>query len=94
MARNTSTPPKFVDVALSVPIIRGEQKIDKLKLRRPDTSALRGCSLGALVNSNVDQLMVILPRITDPALTDADVINMDIKDLVACAGEVVGFLTE
>jgi hypothetical protein len=34
----------------------------------------------------------LLPRISDPLLTEADVASMDPADLTACGVEVVGFL--
>ncbi|GAA4087335.1 phage tail assembly protein [Zhongshania borealis] len=81
-------------ITLKKPLKRGEQEIAKLKLRKPDTGSLRGCRLSMLLNSDVDSLVMLLPRITEPALTEHDISQMDVKDLVSCASEVVGFLTE
>ncbi|GAB3380783.1 phage tail assembly protein [Spongiibacter taiwanensis] len=81
-------------ITLKKPIKRGEQEITELTLRKPNTGALRGCRLSMLLNSDVDSLITVLPRITEPALTEQDIADMDVKDLVSCAGEVVGFLTE
>ncbi|MBU70868.1 phage tail assembly protein [Spongiibacter sp.] len=81
-------------ITLKKPIKRGEQEITELTLRKPNTGALRGCRLSMLLNSDVDSLITVLPRITEPALTEHDIADMDVKDLVSCAGEVVGFLTE
>lgn len=81
-------------ITLKKPIKRGEQEITELTLRKPNTGALRGCRLSMLVNSDVESLITLLPRITEPALTEQDIADMDVKDLVSCAGEVVGFLTE
>ncbi|WP_374961018.1 phage tail assembly protein [Spongiibacter tropicus] len=81
-------------ITLKKPIKRGEQEITEVTLRKPNTGALRGCRLSMLLNSDVDSLITVLPRITEPALTEQDIADMDVKDLVSCAGEVVGFLTE
>lgn len=41
---------------------------------------------------DVAALTKVLPRITDPALTEADVRDMDPADLVQLGGVVAGFL--
>lgn len=81
-------------VALKKPLKRGDNEIAELKIRKPDTGSLRGCRLSAVLNSDVDSLVVLLPRITEPALTEHDIAQMDVRDLINCASEVVGFLTE
>ncbi|WP_022957271.1 phage tail assembly protein [Spongiibacter tropicus] len=80
------------EIQLKKPIKRGDQEITKLTLRKPNTGALRGCRLSLLLNADVDSLITVLPRITDPALTEMEIADMDVKDLVSCAEEVIGFL--
>ncbi|WP_186257360.1 phage tail assembly protein [Burkholderia gladioli] len=77
---------------LDTPIARGEQTITQVMLAKPDAGALRGTSLSALVNLDVDALCKVLPRITSPALTAADVRAMDPADLVSLGGSFAGFL--
>jgi hypothetical protein len=79
-------------IMLKKPLKRGEQEITELKLRKPDTGSLRGCKLSLVINADVDSLVMLLPRITEPALTEHDISLMDCEDLVSCATEVVGFL--
>lgn len=81
-------------ITLKKPIKRGDKEITEITLRQPNAGSLRGCYLSSLMNSDVDSLITVLPRITEPALTQQDVLEMDLKDLVSCASEVVGFLTE
>jgi len=83
--------PATVTVQLESPIVRGEQKIDALTLRKPGAGELRGLQLTAVVNADVNSLLVLLPRITTPTLTNHDVMQMDPVDLAAIGGEVVGF---
>ena len=45
-----SQTPKTVTIPLEEPIQRGEQKIDKLTLRRPQAGELRGVRLAELTN--------------------------------------------
>lgn len=81
-------------VPLDTPIERGRQKIDEVFLRKPNAGELRGVSLTALLQMEVDALITLLPRISTPALTTHDVRNMDPADLVQCGGVVAGFLLQ
>ncbi|KVX12196.1 phage tail protein [Burkholderia ubonensis] len=77
---------------LDTPIVRGEQTISRITLAKPNAGALRGTSLSALVNLDVDALRKVLPRISSPTLTETDVTMMDPADLVALGGIFAGFL--
>lgn len=83
--------PKFVTVPLEVPIERGDGKIESLQLRRPDAGSLRGLSLAELIKMETGAVAKLLPRITTPALIDAEVEALDPADLFACAVEVTSF---
>lgn len=77
---------------LDVPIVRGNQTIGKVTLRRPKSGELRGTSLQDLVNLDVNALSRVLPRISTPTLTEQDVANLDPADLVQLGGIFSGFL--
>lgn len=79
-------------VTLDTPLKRGEQTISKVSLRKPSAGELRGTSLSALVNLDVDALQKVLPRITTPTLTEMDVARLDPADLVQIGGMFAGFL--
>jgi hypothetical protein len=81
-----------VTLTLDEAIQRGDTAITQLILRRPRSGALRGVSLLDLVNMNVAALQVVLPRITEPALTQHDVANLDPADLLQIGTEVSYFL--
>ncbi len=81
-------------VELDTPIVRGEQKIDKLVLRKPVSGELRGVKLDDLIHMDVLSLRTVLPRITTPTLTDIEVGRMDPADLLACGVAVTGFLLQ
>ena len=83
--------PGTVTIALDTPIVRGEQTIDRVTLRKPASGELRGVALADLIKSDVAALHVVLPRITIPTLTSHDVGQLDLVDFAALAGEVVGF---
>ena len=80
-------------VTLDTPMMRGEQKIEQITLTKPNAGTLRGVSLVALANSDVDALIKVLPRMTYPALTEHEVVRLDVSDLISLAGKVVGFLS-
>jgi hypothetical protein len=77
---------------LESPIIRGDQKITLVALRKPNTEATRGLQLATLAQMDVDQLAKLLPRISTPALTEHDVAQMDVADLMKAGSIVLGFL--
>ncbi len=82
---------KLEVIELEEPIQRGETTIDKLTIRKPQSGELRGLTLEKLLNSDVDTLLKLLPRITDPILIDQEVAEMDPADLTQCGNAVRGF---
>lgn len=83
-----------VTVTLDEPIKRGDKLINEVQLRRPKSGALRGLSLMNVANMEVSTLIKLLPRISDPALTEYDINNMDPSDLTALGVEVASFLPQ
>ncbi len=79
-------------VTLDTPIQRGEQQITEVVLRKPAAGELRGIALTDLLQLDVVALSTVLPRISSPALTSADIAKLDPADLVQLGGEVAGFL--
>lgn len=79
-------------VTLDEPLKRGDQTIEEVTLRKPSAGELRGTSLAALANLEVTALQKVLPRISTPMLTEADVANLDPADLVQLGGVFSGFL--
>lgn len=79
-------------VTLDTPIMRGKTRIDSLLVRKPQSGALRGTRLQALMDMDVNAMMVVLPRVTTPALTQQEINEMDPADLVSLSVEVVYFL--
>ncbi|WP_312692665.1 phage tail assembly protein [Kosakonia sp.] len=80
-------------ITLETPLKRGEQNITVITLMKPNAGTLRGVSLAAVANAEVDALIKVLPRITSPSLTEQEVSALDLVDMVALAGKVVGFLS-
>lgn len=86
---NTITPNT---ITLDTPIKRGDQTITSISLRKPAAGELRGLNLTDLLQMDVAALQRVLPRITSPSLTEADVSGMDLADLLQCGSMVAGFL--
>ncbi|MGK5615822.1 phage tail assembly protein [Proteus mirabilis] len=79
-------------VTLEQPIMRGETKIEKVTVLKPNSGALRGVRLQPLMDMDVDSMMQVLPRITMPTLTKQDVLSLAAGDLVNLSVQVVNFL--
>jgi hypothetical protein len=80
-------------IELETPIQRGELQIKSVEVIKPNSGALRGTRLSDIASSDVDALLTVLPRITQPALTKAECMALEPADLIAFAGKVIGFLS-
>ncbi|ATS21714.1 tail protein [Xanthomonas phaseoli pv. phaseoli] len=85
------TPTFSPAISLDQPIVRGEQTITDLKVRKPGAGELRGLKLAELLQMDVTALATLLPRISSPTLTTADVNAMDPADLLTVGQEVALF---
>lgn len=79
-------------ISLETPFKRGETEITAIELRKPNAGALRGVSLRGLLDFLTDDIVKVLPRITDPALTDHEAARLDPADLVQMGVVIAGFL--
>lgn len=79
-------------ITLDTPIKRGETEITAISLRKPAAGELRGVNLTDLLQMDVIAVTRVLPRISDPTLTEADVSALDPADFTQLASEVAGFL--
>lgn len=86
------TAPNEKIVELDTPILRGKTEITSITVRKPQSGALRGTRLQALMDMDVNAMMVVLPRVTSPALTAQEINEMDPADLLSLSVEVVSFL--
>jgi len=78
-------------VTLEEPLERGGALIKFVDVRRPGSGELRGLKLVEVLNMDVSALCVLLPRVTNPTLTTADVAGLDPADLLQFGMEVAGF---
>lgn len=90
----TDTNTDICTVELDTPIIRGEQTIAALQIRKPKSGELRGLSLVEIGQLQVTALTKLLPRITIPVLTEHEVAGLDPADLLAVGAMVGRFLLQ
>ncbi len=81
-------------VVLDQHIKRGEQIINTLTLRKPSSGELRGLHLLDLLQFDVAATIKILPRISQPTITEPEAAGMDPADLLACSQVIAGFLLQ
>lgn len=83
--------PTTATITLVEPIQRGDSKIERLTLRKPKAGEMRGLSISNLVNSDVGAIITLLPRISDPFITEEEAANLAAEDIAEAAGTIVGF---
>ncbi|BBG60486.1 MULTISPECIES: phage tail assembly protein [Providencia] len=81
-----------ITVVLDEPLTRGETTISEIVVRKPNSGALRGVRLAALIEMDVDSAMLVLPRVTTPALTKSEILMMNPADMMSLTKELVLFL--
>ncbi|HET9511808.1 MAG TPA: phage tail assembly protein [Sphingomonas sp.] len=79
-------------VTLDVPLQIGADTITAVQVRKPASGELRGLTMMALSQLDYAALETLLPRITIPVLTKADIANLDPADFMQLGGEVMDFL--
>jgi len=92
-----SLPAAFIDtdnvksVDLDEPIKRSTGEIKRVLIRKPNAGALRGVTLMALVQVDVQALRTVLPRVCDPILTPAEINELDPADLLTVGATLASF---
>lgn len=80
-------------ITLDAPIKRGETGlIAAIEIRKPNSGALRGVSLRGLLDLQADDIIKVLPRISEPPITDHEAARLDPADLLQAGGVIAGFL--
>ena len=81
-------------VTLNAPIVRGKTAINEITITPvlKQAGSLRGLKVYDVLTSNYDALVVLLPRVTAPALTAEEIARMDTWDFCQLANAVVDFL--
>lgn len=91
-SKNTNTPVLNTNIKLDTPIQRGEQTITSISLRKPAAGELRGVNLMDVAHMDVAALHKVIPRISEPSLTEHEVANLNTSDLMQMGVVVASFL--
>lgn len=78
-------------VTLSQPVQRDMSAIAAIDVQKPSTGSLRGLALTDVIRMDVNAMLKLLPRVTQPALLPDEVAALDPADLTALAGTVASF---
>jgi len=79
-------------ITLSEPIQRtGGAAIEAITLRKPKAGELRGLKLQDLMQSDVNTIIAVLPRISQPFITDAEAASLSCEDIAEIGGAILGF---
>lgn len=70
------------------------QKIASVKLREPMAGEMRGLKLADVLQLDVNALITLIPRISNPPLLEAQVAGMTPADIARFGGAVVGFFEQ
>ena len=73
---------KTIEIDLDYPLTIGEQKVSKIKLRKPTAGDLRGIRMVQIGQLNYDEFEVLLPRISEPSLSKTSLQQLDPADLL------------
>ena len=79
-------------VTLETPIKRGDKEITEIEILKPNAGALRGASLRNLLDFKTDDIIVVVPRVTVPALTPQEAQLLDPIDLLEMGAKIADFL--
>ncbi|EYC51445.1 hypothetical protein AZ34_10410 [Hylemonella gracilis str. Niagara R] len=80
------------EILLAAPITRKGGDVAAITLRKPNSGELRGLTISALMQSDVESLIKLLPRISTPMVAEYEAAALDPADMVKVAGVVAGFL--
>lgn len=83
--------PVWKECAFETGFTRGDEQITKVRLRKPKGGELRGLNLQDLMRADVNAIITILPRISDPIMTVADAEGLDADDIAEAGGVITGF---
>ena len=67
-------------VTLAQGILRGENRITDITVRKPLTKQLRGVSISRLIEMNADDWQIVQPRVTTPKVDKVDFSQMTVTD--------------
>ncbi len=83
--------PAFVDISLAAPVARDGGDVARVRLRKPRAGDLRGLTMQNVLQSDATTIIQLVPRISEPALTEHEVSALEADDFAEIAGTLFGF---
>lgn len=90
-ATASETQPAVAVVNLVTPIRREGGDISSFTLRKPKGGELRGLKVQDIVNTDVNTILALAPRICSPFIAQEEFANLDADDFAEVAGTIMGF---
>ena len=84
-------PAKTRTVRLSAPVKIDGKDMTEITLRCPKTGELRGLMLANVLQMETSALLKLLPRITTPSMSEAQLADLPPADFLALTKEAIGF---
>lgn len=81
-------------VTLAQGILRGDNRITDITVRKPLTKQLRGVSISRLLEMSADDWQIVLPRITTPKIDKVDFAQMTVTDFTKLCGAAAELMFE
>lgn len=78
-------------ITLSKPIKRGDTEITMVTLHEPNAGSLRGISLSDVLGMKSDAIVTLVPRISEPKLTEQEMQRLGLRDLALLEGGIANF---
>ena len=72
-------------IELDAPLMMGDTTITHLEIRKPNVQALQGVKIADLLQGDVTAICHILPKISNPTITKAQVQQLDPADIAQIA---------
>lgn len=79
-------------ITLEKPLQRGDNQITTISLHKPNAGALRGVSLREVFEMNTDAIVAVVPRISDPKITSAEMQQLEPSDLMQLGAALANFM--
>jgi len=80
------------EVIFKKPLKRGESELKGTILRMPKPGEMRGLKLVLVAQGDVDSMIKVIPRISNPPLTEHEVSDIHLADFSSLSAVVIDFL--
>lgn len=79
-------------ITLDTSLMMGTQEITQVEVRKPNAKALQGLKIADLIQGDVNAVLTLLPKVTNPTLTPGQVQQLDPCDIAQFGAVFIAFL--